>query len=219
MARRYVVWNGGSVAIGDYDGDGQPDIYLVNCSTNEEASANRLYHNDGGGRFTDVIAKAGVGDRGLGTHAIWGDFDNDKRLDLYVVNYGPNVLYRNRGDGTFEDVSEKARVNEPQFGSRAAFVDYDHDNDLDLFVANSLDLSTPPKRDNFALPDEFPGQANALLRNNGNGTFTDQTDEAGLLVGLAQARDLVFADRGIARPLQVGGGDRLVEDLAINVPL
>ena len=71
MARRYVVWNGGSVAIGDYDGDGQPDIYLVNCSTNEEASANRLYHNDGGGRFTDVIAKAGVGDRGLGTHAIW----------------------------------------------------------------------------------------------------------------------------------------------------
>jgi Flp pilus assembly protein TadD len=194
MARRYVVWNGGSVAIGDYDGDGQPDIYLVNCSTNEEASANRLYHNDGGGRFTDVIAKAGVGDRGLGTHAIWGDFDNDKRLDLYVVNYGPNVLYRNRGDGTFEDVSEKARVNEPQFGSRAAFVDYDHDNDLDLFVANSLDLSTPPKRDNFALPDEFPGQANALLRNNGNGTFTDQTDEAGLLVGLAQARDLVFAD-------------------------
>ena len=194
MAQRYVVWHGGSVAIGDYDGDGKPDIYIVNCSTNEEASANRLYHNDGGGHFTDVTAKAGVGDRRMGTHAVWGDFDNDKRLDLYVVNYGPNVLYRNRGDGTFEDVSEKARVNEPQFGTRAAFVDYDHDNDLDLFVANSVELSDPPKKDSLLLPDDVPGQANALLRNNGTGIFTDQTDEAGLLVGLAQARDLVFAD-------------------------
>ncbi len=194
MARRYVVWNGGSVTIGDYDGDGRPDLYIVNCSTNEEASANRLYHNDGGWRFTDVTAKGGVGDRSLGTHAVWGDYDNDKHLDLYVVNYGPNVLYHNRGDGTFEDVSVRARVNEPQFGSRAAFVDYDHDNDLDLFVANNVDFSEPPQRESMALPDEFSGQVNALFRNNGNGTFTDQTDEAGMLVTASQARDLVFAD-------------------------
>ena len=194
MARRYVVWNGGSVAVGDYDGDGKPDVYIVNCSTNEEASANRLYHNDGGWHFTDVTAKAGVGDRGLGTHAVWGDYDNDKQLDLYIVNYGPNVLYHNRGDGTFEDVSSKARVNEPQFGSRAAFVDYDHDNDLDIFVANNVDFGEPPQRDFLALPDDFPGQVNALFRNNGNGTFTDQTDEAGLLVAAAQARDIVCAD-------------------------
>jgi cytochrome c-type biogenesis protein CcmH/NrfG len=194
MARRYVVWNGGSVAVGDYDGDGRPDIYIVNCSINEEASANRLYHNDGGWHFTDVTAKAGVGDHGLGTHAVWGDYDNDKHLDLYLVNYGPNVLYHNRGDGTFEDVSARARVNEPQFGSRAAFVDYDHDNDLDIFVANNVDFSEPLQRDSLALPDDFPGQVNALFRNNGNGTFTDQTDEAGLLVAACQARDLVFAD-------------------------
>jgi hypothetical protein len=194
MARRYVVWNGGSVALGDYDGDGKVDIYIVNCSTNEEASANRLYHNEGAWHFTDVTAQAGVGSRQMGTHAVWGDYDNDKRLDLYVVNYGPNVLYRNRGNGTFEDVSEKARVNEPQFGSRAAFVDYDHDNDLDLFVANNVDLTDPPKRGSFRLPDDFPGQASALLRNNDNGTFTDQTDEAGLLVAASQTRDLVFAD-------------------------
>jgi len=174
MARRYVVWNGGSVAVGDYDGDGKPDVYIVNCSTNEEASANRLYHNDGGWHFTDVTAKAGVGDRGLGTHAVWGDYDNDKQLDLYVVNYGPNVLYHNRGDGTFEDVSSRARVNEPQFGSRAAFVDYDHDNDLDIFVANNVDFGEPPQRDSLVLPDDLPGQINALFRNNGDGTFTDQ---------------------------------------------
>jgi cytochrome c-type biogenesis protein CcmH/NrfG len=194
MARRYVVWHGGSVAVGDCDGDGKPDIYIVNCSTNEEASANRLYHNDGGWHFTDVTAKAGVGNRGLGTTAVWGDYDNDQRLDLYVVNYGPNVLYHNRGDGTFEDVSVRARVNEPQFGSRAAFVDYDHDNDLDLFVANDVDFSEPPQRDSLALPDDFPGQINALFRNNGDGTFTDQTDEAGLLVAAAQARDVVCTD-------------------------
>ena len=194
MARRYVVWNGGSVAVGDYDGDGKPDIYFVNCSTNEEASANRLYHNDGGWHFSDVTAKAGVGHRGLGTHAVWGDYDNDQRLDLYVVNNGPNVLYHNRGDGTFEDVSVRARVNEPQFGSRAAFVDYDHDNDLDLFVADDVDFSEPPQRESLALPEDFPGQINALFRNNGDGAFTDQTDEAGLLVAAAQARDVVCAD-------------------------
>jgi Flp pilus assembly protein TadD len=194
LARNYVVWNGGSVALGDYDGDGKVDLYIVNCSTNEEASANRLYHNEGGWRFTDVTAKAGVGDRHMGTHAVWGDYDNDKHLDLYVVNYGPNVLYHNRGDGTFEDVSGKARVNEPQFGSRAAFVDYDHDGDLDIFVANNVELADPPKRDSFALPDDFPGQISALFRNNGNGTFTDQTDEAGLLVAASQTRDLVCAD-------------------------
>ncbi len=194
MARCYVVWNGGSVVVGDYDGDGKPDIYVVNCSTNEEVSANRLYHNDGGWHFTDVTSKAGVGDRGLGTHAVWGDYDNDKRLDLYVVNYGPNVLFRNRGDGTFEDVSARAHVNEPQFGSRAAFVDYDHDNDLDIFVANNVELSELPHGGSFALPDDFPGEVSALFRNNGNGTFTDQTDEAGLLVAASQTRDIVFAD-------------------------
>ncbi len=202
IVRRYVVWNGGSVALGDYDGDGKVDIYVVNCSTNEATSANRLYHNDGGWHFTDVTAKAGVGAPGLGSHAVWGDYDNDKRLDLYVVNYGPNVLYRNRGDGTFEDVSVKARVNEPQFGSRAAFFDYDHDNDLDLLVANNVDFSDLPQPTRSAgvaaaemvVPDDFPGQVSALFRNNGNGTFTDQTDEAGLLVAAAQTRDIVFAD-------------------------
>jgi tetratricopeptide (TPR) repeat protein len=194
LARNYVVWNGGSVALGDYDGDGRTDIYIVNCSTNEEASANCLYHNEGGWRFTDVTARAGVGDRHLGTHAVWGDYDNDKYLDLYVVNDGPNVLYHNRGDGTFEDVSGKARVNEPQFGSRAAFVDYDHDNDLDIFVANNVELADPPRRDPFALPDDLPGQVSAVFRNNGNGTFTDQTDEAGLLVAASQTRDFVCAD-------------------------
>ena len=194
LARRYVVWHGGSVALGDYDGDGRVDVFIVNCFADEKLSTNRLYHNDGGWRFTEVTAKAGITGHGLGTHAVWGDYDNDRQPDLYVVNYGPNRLYRNRGDGTFEDVSAQAHVNEPQYGSRAAFFDYDHDHDLDLFVANNLELADLPHRQTLVLPDEFPGQVSALLRNNGNGTFTDQTDEAGLLVQASQCREVVFAD-------------------------
>jgi hypothetical protein len=170
------------------------DFYVVDSGAREGASGNRLYHNDGAWRFSEATAKAGVGDRHPGAQAVWGDFDNDGRPDLYVVNFGPNSLYHNRGDGTFEEISEQAGVNDPQFGSRAVFVDYDHDNDLDLLVANNLDLNDPPKRDGFSMPDDFPGQFNSVLRNNGNRTFADQTDEAGLLVGASQSRDLVCAD-------------------------
>jgi Tfp pilus assembly protein PilF len=194
IANRYLPWVGGAVVLGDYDSDGDLDIYFVNCHTNPTASANRLYRNESAWRFTDVSAQAGVGDRGLGTDAVFGDFDNDQHPDLYVVNHGPNVLYRNRGDGTFEDVSEPARANEPQSGTRAVFVDYDHDNDLDLLLGNGADLTQPPDADSFLFPDQLPGSVNTLLRNNGDGTFTDLTDEAGFLVGCAQTRDLVCAD-------------------------
>ena len=194
VARRFAAWNAGSVALGDYDGDGRVDIYIVNGRAEPEALGNRLYHNDGGWHFSDVTTQAGVGDRGVGTHAVWGEYDNDNHLDLYVVKQGPNVLYRNRGDGTFEDVSQQARVNEPQFGSRAVFLDYDHDNDLDLFVANNVELAEPPQKDPALLPADFPGQINALFRNNGHGVFSDHTDDAGLLVSAAQAREIVCAD-------------------------
>lgn len=194
LTMRFAVWAGGAVALGDYDGDGDLDLYVVNCSSSPAASANRLYRNDGQGRFSDVTDAARVGDRGLGMHAVFGDYDNDRRLDLYVVNAGPNVLYRNRGDGTFEDVSAAARVNEPQFGSRAAFVDYDHDNDVDLVVANTVDLAGALRGEPGLPATGLPGALNTLLRNNGNGTFTDQTDEAGLLVEAVQTRDLAFAD-------------------------
>jgi hypothetical protein len=97
-------------------------------------------------------------------------------------------------DWAFEDVSARARVNEPQLGRKAIFVDYDHDNDLDLFVVNGAELSEPPSRDEFVVPDDFPGQADTLLRNDGSGTFGDLTDEAGLLVGMFQTSDVVFGD-------------------------
>jgi len=191
---RYVPLVGGAIALDDCDSDGDLDIYVVVCAADAKVSANRLYRNKGDGRFVDVTAEAGVADDGMGTDAVFGDYDNDGHNDIYVVNYGPNVLYHNQGDGTFEDVSEEARVNEPQFGRQAAFVDYDHDNDLDILVVNDTALDEPPKAEQFTVPEGFVGQVNTLLRNNGDGKFTDQTDEAGLLVDCSQSRSLVFAD-------------------------
>ncbi|UCC30893.1 MAG: VCBS repeat-containing protein [Phycisphaerales bacterium] len=191
---RYLPLVGGAVSVADYDGDGDLDIYIVNCTSSPQTSGNRLYRNQGGGRYADITESAGVGDNRMGLDAVFGDYDNDGHLDLYVANYGPNVLYHNKGDGTFEEVSKSARVDEPQFGRRALFFDYDHDNDLDIFVGNHLDLELPAELDRFSFPSGLRGELNTLLRNNGNGTFTDQTDEAGLLVGSAQTLDALFAD-------------------------
>lgn len=99
---RYVPSVGSAVSLGDFDSDGDLDIYVVNCASDPQASANRLYRNEGGWRFADVTAAFGVGDAQMGTAAIFGDYDHDGNEDLYVVNHGPNVLYRKRGDGVFE---------------------------------------------------------------------------------------------------------------------
>lgn len=191
---RYVAAVGGAVTLGDCDGDGDLDIYVVNCSAAPRDSVNRLYRNEGRGRFADVTDSAGVGDAHPGMDAVWGDYDNDGHNDLYVVNDGPNVLYHNKEDGTFENVSQTAKVDEPHFGAQAVFVDYDHDNDLDIFVGNCVDFTHPPDAESFSVPNDLPGQINSLLRNNGNGTFTDQTDEAGLLVDRAQTVAVTFTD-------------------------
>ncbi|MBN2559605.1 MAG: VCBS repeat-containing protein [Phycisphaerae bacterium] len=422
---RYVPTVGGAVSLGDFDSDGDLDIYVVHCAATPEASANRLYQNDGGWRFKDVTDVFGVGDTGMGMEAVFGDFDHDDggsveledgNLDLYIVNDGPNVLYRKQGHGVlevsglqteadtgvavlklaeplptmldvgvdataietadhhhnafmifdyqgpddfkfagadmdagvwvighydgswvsdaqfseglavgktyplrlrlkggsatlihinagaedkkvshdfgkpvtgglvglaarhavtrfdkvtvrefakpdaapetsardlsqdscgtgvspvsppprrrchnglglgskllyeedfkdgvadrfeaisgtwevvdwkYEDISEQARVQEPQFGRKAVFVDYDHDFDLDIFVVNNVDLFAPPDRETFAVPTDFGGQFNTLLRNNGNRTFSVQTDEAQLLVDCSQTVDVLFTD-------------------------
>lgn len=190
----YLPTAGGAVALGDVDNDGDLDLYVVNCASSGALSCNRLLVNDGTGRFEDGTVPAGVCDSGYGVHAVFGDYDNDGHLDLYVVNEGPNVLYHNQGDGTFEDVSAQASVDEPHFGRRAAMFDYDHDNDLDLIIANDLDFEDFNRDSPVTAPNSFFGQVNALLRNNGNGTFSDQTDEAGLLIEIAQTRDLIYAD-------------------------
>lgn len=181
---------GGAIALGDIDNDHDLDLYLANSWSDATASANRLYVNNGDGTFVDATSTAGVADTGRGVAAIFGDFDNDGFTDLYVVNDGPNVLYRNAGEGAFENVSESARVDEPSFGRKALFLDYDHDNDLDILVCNGFPEPVWDEDDSHTTT----GLANTLLRNRGNGTFTDHTDMAGLLVSFNLTPDAVCGD-------------------------
>ena len=184
-----VEMYGIGAAVGDYDNDGNDDIYIT-C-----VGPNHLFRNLGNGKFADVTAKAGVGDPGFSTSAVWFDYDNDGRLDLFVGNYvewsvekdlyctldnknksyctpqsykGQSAtLYRNRGNGTFEDVTQKAGVHDPSGKTLGvALLDYDNDGWLDLFVANDT-------------------EPNKLYHNNHNGTFTDEGVPAGVAFSAA----------------------------------
>jgi len=184
---------GSGVTLADFDGNGWTDVYLLN-STPQGAGAHRhcaLYLNGGGGRFTSVPDAGGADPGGLNMGAVCADYDNDGDLDLYVTRIGPDLLFRNDGTGHFEDVTAKAGIDNPRWGTSAAWADYDRDGDLDLFVANYVayhpdHLSTAPARagDRTDLaafnPYVFPSQADVLLRNEGDGTFTDVTAEVGI---------------------------------------
>lgn len=182
------VGYGMGTAVGDFDNDGDPDLYVTNVGPNV------FYRNEGDGSFTDVTLEAGVGDDGWGTNAAFVDYDSDGDLDLYVANYlkfdvdahlecwqgkirvycaptahegQSGVLYRNEGDGSFADVTREAGLfsnDGRQLG--AVFGDLDDDGDQDLFIAN----------------DKTP---NFLFQNNGDGTFA----ETGLMAGVAYSED------------------------------
>jgi Tfp pilus assembly protein PilF len=193
---------GSGVVFFDYNGDGKVDIYLVNSSPDPARSVNVLYRNDGNGRFSDVTAEAGVGDTGMGMGVAVGDFNNDGHPDLYVTNFGLNVLYRNEGNGTFTDVTERAGVGglPNAWSLSAAFFDYDHDGDLDIYVTNFVDLDRLPAAAAPVFPDEFSGQPNFLLRNNGDGTFTDVAAQAGV-AGRDKSASIVFTDFNESRDI------------------
>jgi hypothetical protein len=192
-----VEGTGAGVCIFDYDNDGLPDIYFVTgkwtngVSDNEGRDlrgklSNRLYKNLGNGRFVDVTEKAGVGGKGIfSSGCSAADYDNDGFVDLYVLNYGQNILYHNNGDGTFTDVTEKSGLANNRWSLSAPWFDYNNDGLLDVYVCNYLQYDEGKFRD-FYPADGYPGplsyngQPNILYRNNGDGTFTDVTREAGL---------------------------------------
>ena len=191
---RYIMETVGcGLALFDYDGDGDVDIYFLNGAPlkgakTDVAATNRLYRNDGNWKFTDVTALAGVGDTGYAMGVAVGDFDNDGDLDIYLNNYGPNVMYRNNGDGTFSDVTEKTgTANGNRVGAGACFLDMDKDGDLDLYAANYVDFSYEKhacdKLRGFEIyvgPNHYPAVPDSLYRNNGDGTFTDVSTESGI---------------------------------------
>jgi enediyne biosynthesis protein E4 len=190
---------GCGVAFYDYDNDGWLDIFLVNGLRLEgfpkgEEPTSHLFKNNRDGTFTDVTAKAGVGRSGWGQGVCIGDYDNDGFEDLFVSYFGKNILYHNNGDGTFTDVSEKAGVagNGKRWNTGCAFVDYDRDGKLDLFVANyiDMDLATAPVPESGPClykavmvacgPPGLKGGKNILYHNNGDGTFKDVSEAAGI---------------------------------------
>ena len=199
--RVIIETKGSGVAFFDYDHDGWLDIYLTNGSRLDERwqkgkePTTHLYKNNRDGTFTDVTEKSGLGRSGWQTGVCVGDYDNDGWDDLFCTFWGRNILFHNNGNGTFSDVTEKAGLIQAKgrWGTGCTFLDYDRDGHLDLFVCNfvKLDPDIPIKLDsmNFCQwkgvptmcgPRGLPGDINILYHNNGDGTFTDVTEKAGI---------------------------------------
>jgi hypothetical protein len=177
---------GPGAAFLDFNNDGRMDLYLVNSGPTEffrpdKPISSALYRNDGGGRFKNVTAEAGVpgGLYGLGVAA--ADFDNDGDSDLYVTGHGRSLLYRNKGDGTFEELGESAGVAIHGHTTSAVWFDFDNDGWLDLFVCSFVRY-TPDDwtrcgknaegRSFYCIPKVFEPTASFLFRNRGDGTFS-----------------------------------------------
>ncbi|HEX5411586.1 MAG TPA: FG-GAP-like repeat-containing protein [Terriglobia bacterium] len=182
---------GSSIVVGDYDGDSHPDLYVVN-----PGGSNQLFHNSGAGTFADVTARAGVEGPGHSVSATFADYDNSGNLSLFVAGLGGVHLYKNNGKGTFTDVTGKAGLKPTpgEVDTCALLFDADNDGLLDLVVASYTNLNDPPHQASFRFPDNFPPAAIHFYSNNGNGTFTDITEAAGLGSVRGRFRSALFAD-------------------------
>ena len=250
--KKYILEMPGSgVALLDYDKDGWLDIYLVNGST-EDALRGKgasphaaLFHNNGDGTFTDVSVKAGVTNDRWGFGVTVGDYDNDGWPDIYVANFGKNRLYHNNHDGTFTDVAEQAGVALGGWSTGPSFGDYDGDGRLDLFVPGYLkfdvDHKPEPRSSNgdpfcqfrgvsvMCGPRGLPGEHDHLFHNNGDGTFTEVSEKAGVgdpgaYYGFSSVfvdinddgkLDLLLADDSTPNYLYLNNGDGTFEDASI----
>ena len=201
------------IALFDYDGDGLLDIYLVNGAEMPSLVKtgpkywNRLYHNKGDGTFTDVTERAGVAGAGYGMGVAVGDYNNDGWPDLFLANVNGNQLFHNNGDGTFTDVTAIAGLSGPVYNGRkmwsiaAGWFDYNNDGLLDLFVSNYCQwdphyepVCTGLNGRGYCHPNSFAPLPNTLYRNNGDGTFSDVSEETGISTVVGKGMGVVFAD-------------------------
>ncbi len=197
--RKYIIETLGSgAALFDFDLDGDLDLYIANGSLLEPIASPppvpALYANKGDGTFKDVTAESGLAEHYWGFGVAAGDYDNDGDPDLYITAYGPNRLYRNDGGGRFTEVASAAGVDSKSFGTSAAFLDYDADGAIDLYVANYVRFDpakVPVKGDPdspclfrgmtvMCGPHGLTGEIDILYHNNGDGTFTNVSEEAGI---------------------------------------
>ncbi|HKR27435.1 MAG TPA: CRTAC1 family protein [Acidobacteriaceae bacterium] len=199
-SKKYILEaNGCGCAFIDYDNDGWMDIFLLSGTRLDGAppgTTNRLYKNNRDGTFTDVTEKAGLQAVGWANGVCVGDYNNDGFDDIFCTYFGQNRLYRNNGDGTFTDATREAGLlasGPARWGAGCAFVDYNRDGHLDLFVSNyirfSIEHAPVPGATSTCNwkgipvncgPRGLPTGRHLLYRNNGDGTFTDVTEQAGI---------------------------------------
>ena|SRR5271165_742017 len=192
----------------DYDNDGWMDIYLVNsgkCDFLEPKPPlrNALFRNNRDGTFTDVTEKAGVPGGGYGMGVAVGDYNGDGLPDLLVTQYNGVILYRNNGDGTFTDVTRKAGLPTTGWASSAAWFDYDNDGRLDLFICRFVNFDKSKNKfcgDHeaglryYCIPRVYDPMPSWLFHNNGDGTFTDVSEESGIAKSPGKAWGVVACD-------------------------
>ena len=182
---------GGSIATGDYDGDGRTDLYVVS-----PVGGNHLFHNNGNGTFSDVTAKAGVAGPAGSLSATFADYDNSGHPSLFVVGLGGVTLYHNNGNGTFTDVTEKAGLKGKsyEYDTRAVLFDADDDGFLDLVVTAWGEVTRGQDGGSTGASANSAGLVSHFYRNNADGVFTDMTEASGLGLAKGQMRGAVFAD-------------------------
>jgi len=200
---------GSGVAFLDFDNDGWLDIYFVNGGPVPGRPPpgpirHALFRNQRDGTFLDVTAGAGVEGNGrYGSGVAAADYDGDGWTDLFVTAFGRNLLYRNARDGTFVDETDRAGLAGGQWSTSAAFLDYDQDGDLDLFVARYVDFDFDrnltcgdPTRGirAYCHPDVYDGVPSLLYRNNGDGTFSDVSQESGIAAHVGKSLGVIAAD-------------------------
>ncbi len=191
----------------DYDNDGLLDIYFPNGAplpgmTVDVAPRHALYRNLGDWRFEEVTEAAQVVCHAYGLGVVAGDYDNDGFADIYLNHFGENVLYHNNGDGTFRDVTAAAGVARGVLvGAGACFLDVDADGDLDLYVGNYIDLDVSQHVLHrmkgvpiYPSPPEYAPVPDTLYRNNGDGTFTDISEESGIGRVAGRSMGMICAD-------------------------
>jgi hypothetical protein len=220
--------SGSGITIFDYDGDQNMDLYMMNGTwlqgiSDEEGmvfkdTPNKLYRNLGNGTFEELAEAAGVDDRHWSMAAGAADYDWDGDLDLYLLNYGPNLFYENNGDGSFNDITNQVGLQGPdtlngfeKWSVGVSFLDYDRDGLLDAFVGNFLAFDptyiSPTTPEMMPHPSEYRGQASMMYQQQKDGTFKEVTAGLELLFPDSKCMGLTVYDYDVDGDLDIFQGN------------